>query len=596
MSATVENILPIGTVFEKYTIEKLLGRGGMGAVYLARHNLLDTQFALKILFPEIAKKNPLFIERFIREAKLACKIKHHNLIAVHDAGKSSDGVYYIVMDYVSGGTVRDLLKQQGRLNPAQALSITVQLCSALRTAHAGKMIHRDIKPENIMFSADGTVKLADLGIAKSTESKDADLTLTAAVFGTPAYMSPEQAMDSGKVDYRADIYSLGIVFYEMLAGQKPYRGESSIEILSQVVSTEAVPDIRTICPFISEELAHLLSSMIDKRLDYRIQNADELLNRLQNLSCLTIETGNQSCMSDSQIDTLAETVRINPEAAVNFQRPEAADIRQKRRINLTPLAKTAESPDEIFTAPTIANATYISTEFREAEKFTDATPKIRKTAVWLTIGAILLLLATTAIGLLFSSKTAVQPPSPAEPKPVKNIRQTEVAETLAANTQIPFSFKPAPPEAAVEETADPLQPGAIIWLGERAGLLEHLRKASGNKHKVLFQPAAGLGGIRKQITFIARSKPAAVLLNISGKFARMQVSAASFENMIRECAAFFHDQNIPVAFIVTGSELPDDKIQRFDQAVQEYCKLRSINCFSADTPAEKILASVMPEK
>ncbi|MBS5532669.1 serine/threonine protein kinase [bacterium] len=281
------DVLKPGDIFEKYTVEKLLGRGGMGAVYLVRHNILDSLFALKVLFPEVASKNRQFVDRFIREAKLACKIKHPNLIAVHDAGKNPEnGMYYIIMDYASGGSVRDLLKRTGHISPIQAVQIIRQVAFALETARRHNMVHRDIKPDNIMFTSDGSAKLADLGIAKSTDEQDTMLTMEASVFGTPAYMSPEQAMDSSKVDCRADIYSLGIVFYEMLSGQRPYRGGSTIEILSQVVRDEDIPDIRTLNPGISRELAELLRAMCAKNIKKRIQTPIELLSRLDAITII----------------------------------------------------------------------------------------------------------------------------------------------------------------------------------------------------------------------------------------------------------------------------------------------------------------------
>ena len=154
-----DDTLKPGMVFEKYTVVKLLGQGGMGSVYLVRHNVLDSLFALKILASDVATKNKQFVDRFIREAKLACKIRHPNLIAVHDAGQNQkNGLYYIVMDYVSGGSVRDLLKKTHRIPPDQALSIITQVADALTAACAHHMVHRDIKPDNIMFAADGSVK------------------------------------------------------------------------------------------------------------------------------------------------------------------------------------------------------------------------------------------------------------------------------------------------------------------------------------------------------------------------------------------------------------------------------------------------------
>ena len=279
-----DDTLKPGMVFEKYTVVKLLGQGGMGSVYLVRHNVLDSLFALKILASDVAAKNKQFVDRFIREAKLACKIRHPNLIAVHDAGQNpKNGLYYIVMDYVSGGSVRDLLKKTHRIPPDQALTIITQVADALTAACAHHMVHRDIKPDNIMFAADGSVKLADLGIAKSTDEQDTMITMASSVFGTPAYMSPEQAKDSSKVDSRADIYSLGIVFFEMLTGQRPFSGNTAIQILSQVMDSSAIPDIRQICPDAPPDLALLIARMSEKTLEKRIQTPDILLQELKKI-------------------------------------------------------------------------------------------------------------------------------------------------------------------------------------------------------------------------------------------------------------------------------------------------------------------------
>ena len=292
MKSLSQQLTP-GSVFEKYTIERQLGRGGMGAVYLVRHNILDSLFALKVLSLNSDSGNNSFVSRFIREAKLACKIKHPNLIEVHDAGKNPEnGMFYIVMDYVPGGSVRDRLKKQPFLPLAESLRIVTEIASALEAAFQHGMVHRDIKPDNIMFAADGSAKLADLGIAKSLEEQDTMLTMAASVFGTPAYMSPEQAKDSGKVDCRADIYSLGIVFYEMLSGQRPYEGKSTIQILSQVVSETPVPNVRQIIPSIPENIAQLIADMTEKNLDRRIQTPFELSKRLTEIHLPVFQNSN----------------------------------------------------------------------------------------------------------------------------------------------------------------------------------------------------------------------------------------------------------------------------------------------------------------
>ena len=194
MVESKNSLLRPGDVFEKYTVEQELGHGGMGAVYLVRHRVLNTNFALKVLYPGVAQRDQQFVDRFIREAQLAGRIRHPNLIAVYDAGlNESNGMYYLVMDYVSGGSVRSKLRKQVHLTVLESLGIVRQVGHALEAALQHNMVHRDIKPDNIMFDADGVARLADLGIAKATGDHDANLTVEAAVFGTPAYMSPEQA-------------------------------------------------------------------------------------------------------------------------------------------------------------------------------------------------------------------------------------------------------------------------------------------------------------------------------------------------------------------------------------------------------------------
>ncbi len=297
--ADVGNLLLIGSKFEKYHVEKLLAKGGMGAVYLVRHEVLDTRFALKVLFPHVAAQNSDFVERFIREAKLSSKIRHQNLIIVHDAGCNADtGLYYLVMDYVPNGTLRDKLAFSGRILPCGVLNIIRQIAEALRVAHNCGTIHRDIKPENIMFDEDGNARLADLGIAKSING-DTMLTMAAAVMGTPSYMSPEQAKDSGKIDERADVYSLGVVLYEMLAGHCPFSGSTPLEILSKVISDEKAPNIEDKCPDLPPGMASLVHDMIEKDPDRRIATIDILLSRIEAIE------GDSAAPTDLQVTNVS---------------------------------------------------------------------------------------------------------------------------------------------------------------------------------------------------------------------------------------------------------------------------------------------------
>ncbi len=212
--------------FPQFEIVEMLGKGGMGAVYKARQPNLDRYVALKILLPEVGK-DPAFAERFMREARALAKLNHPSIVAVYEFGEV-DGLYYFVMEYVDGANLRQTLAAGG-LTPPEALAIVPQICDALQFAHDAGVVHRDIKPENILIDKQGRVKIADFGLAKllgvdredSSAEKPFTLTGTHQVMGTPHYMAPEQMQGSSAVDHRADIYSLGVVFYEMLTGELP---------------------------------------------------------------------------------------------------------------------------------------------------------------------------------------------------------------------------------------------------------------------------------------------------------------------------------------------------------------------------------------
>ncbi len=222
----------LATHFPDLEILELLGHGGMGAVYKARQTKLDRLVALKIIRPECAE-DPSFAARFHREARTLARLNHPNIVAIHDFGEvnvtdreagesQTRTVYYFLMEYVDGATLRQMI-QAGRLEAQQALAVVPQICEALQFAHDEGVVHRDIKPENILLDQRGRVKIADFGLAMLAAASPQDLTLTGhgQVMGTPRYMAPEQMESSHEVDHRADIFSLGVVFYEMLTGQTP---------------------------------------------------------------------------------------------------------------------------------------------------------------------------------------------------------------------------------------------------------------------------------------------------------------------------------------------------------------------------------------
>jgi serine/threonine protein kinase len=214
------SVTELAKLFPQLEILECLGRGGMGAVYKARQPRLERFVALKILAPE-KQSDPQFAERFEREARALARLNHPNIVAVFDSGEVQ-GHFYLVMEFVDGLTLRQVIRN-GKLSPAEALQIVPKICEALQYAHEQGIVHRDIKPENILLDKQGHVKIADFGIAKiaGQESKDFSLTGARDVMGTPHYMAPEQLEKPQSVDHRADIYSLGVVFYEMLTGELP---------------------------------------------------------------------------------------------------------------------------------------------------------------------------------------------------------------------------------------------------------------------------------------------------------------------------------------------------------------------------------------
>jgi hypothetical protein len=207
--------------FPQLEIIELLGQGGMGAVYKARQKQLGRLVALKILPPQTGQ-DPAFAERFNREARSLALLNHPNIVTVHDFGHTSEGLYYFIMEFVEGTDLRQVLHGK-QLSTAQALTVVPQICAALQFAHDEGVVHRDIKPENILLDKKGRVKIADFGLARLMDQGDAPFTLTATDqrMGTPHYMAPEQVEHPHQVDHRADIYSLGVVFYEMLTGELP---------------------------------------------------------------------------------------------------------------------------------------------------------------------------------------------------------------------------------------------------------------------------------------------------------------------------------------------------------------------------------------
>ena len=280
----------------RYELIEKIGEGGMAIVYKARCRLLNRYVAIKILRPEFTKDEQ-FIENFKRESQAAAGLSHPNIVSVYDVGKEGN-IHFIVMELIEGKTLSQYIEEKGRLDYKEAISITKQVASALSLAHKNQIIHRDIKPHNILITNTGVAKLADFGIAKAVSAA----TIVGGnnkVMGSVHYFSPEQARGA-YVDERSDIYSLGIVMYEMLTGKVPFDGDNPISIALMHIN-EPIPSITEQVPGIPPQLEKIVMKATDKYQSNRYKSADEMIEDLDNIEYITNVMGKKAFPTEETV-------------------------------------------------------------------------------------------------------------------------------------------------------------------------------------------------------------------------------------------------------------------------------------------------------
>ena len=335
----------VGTTVDRYRVEQKLGTGGMGVVYRAEHIHLRRPVALKLLHSRL-EAEPEVVERFFREARAAADLKNPHIVEVSDFGTLDDGAAFLVMEYLQGSSLDELIRSERRLEPERAVRIACQVANALGAAHEKGVIHRDLKPPNVMLAdVDGDpdfVKVLDFGIAKLLEGDTKQLTKTGIVMGTPAYMAPEQA-SGGAVDARTDIYALGVILYEMLTGAPPFGGDNPTQILVAHVTVEPAP-LRAVRPELPEALEQVILACLAKEPDGRPATMDALRQALA-----TWAPGNEAAASVAAAPVAGALV-----AAADLPQPAVPDIGTAPTVAPPGLAPTAAAP--AMTGPGVSQA------------------------------------------------------------------------------------------------------------------------------------------------------------------------------------------------------------------------------------------------
>src|ERR687893_599413 len=320
-----EGFVPRTLIDDRYELRGQVGSGGMADVFVAHDEVLDRDVALKLLKDQYAE-NEEFVERFKREARNAASLSHPNIVSIFDRGESEDGTYYIAMEYLPGGTLKDRILKRGALAPRTSAAVALQIAEALRAAHGAGVVHRDIKPHNVLVTDTGDIKVGDFGIARAATSST--MTRTGSILGTAHYISPEQAMGE-PVGQGSDLYSLGVVLYEMLTGTLPYDAETSIGIAMKHVNGHLVPP-RELNPEVPEGINAVTTKLLAKSPDERYADADELIEDLER----ELEGLDPAAVSKTR-----EIKRLTPAgmAQTNVMSAPPEPTRDKRRRRRSPL-------------------------------------------------------------------------------------------------------------------------------------------------------------------------------------------------------------------------------------------------------------------
>jgi eukaryotic-like serine/threonine-protein kinase len=353
--AEADNDPLVGKVLNgRFQIMSPIGKGGMGRVYKALQTPLDRFVALKVLNPRYdSSKDPGFERRFFLEASMTAKLKHPNTITVHDYGRTDDGIFFIAMEFVEGETLQAVLKAEHRLSWPRALAVAGQVARSLREAHKAGLVHRDLKPANIMLVNEGTggdvVKVLDFGLVKTfapdAKPQDTEITQAGMLLGSPLYMAPEQAR--AEADPRTDIYSLGVVLFQMIAGRPPFEGKESIDIIVKQIR-EKPPALREFAADVPFEVVAIVEKCMEKRPDDRFESMEALLEAMR---AATAGQGLSGLFMDPR--TLSGTAWPRPSVGggVHVASPVQNEVLPHSATQATPEIDVSLEPSRVESSP-----------------------------------------------------------------------------------------------------------------------------------------------------------------------------------------------------------------------------------------------------
>ena len=441
--ATAPDPLIGRTINERFTITGLIARGGMGKVYRAEQAPLGRKCAVKVLHPNYTgEHDPEFHKRFFLEASIASKLTHPNTVTIFDYGKTDDDVYYMAMELLEGATLHRTLRDNGPLPEDRAAHIGRQICRALREAHTHGVIHRDLKPANIFLVVHGDepdcVKVLDFGLVKNvSESRGEDITQTGLFMGSPKYMAPEQ-INGDRVDARTDIYSLGIILYEMMTGHVPFDRANSVNILMAHVN-EAVPPMRTTNPTVdvSPEMEAAILRCLEKDMEKRFSSMDELLQSLKRASPTATVTGQLlSADASASVPPVSAAMRITA---------------QVDRLTPPPPQATAQSQISqiMSSAPTPPGGAEIAVSM----------PPPRRGKASLAVAIVAGVGLVAALGVIFAMRRAPQPEARVTSPPA--MVTTQAATSPTSPTSSPAAKAP-PAELLVKVRINTEPDGASV--------------------------------------------------------------------------------------------------------------------------------------